>query len=286
MKLYILPFDHRGSFVKIVGSSDIMKIKTYKQLIYSAFKKALKTGISKTDVGILIDETYGKEILLDAKKNGLITCYTLEKSGQKEFQFDRKDWKNRLKLFKPNYVKVLIRYNPVNKELNERQAKKLASLSKYLTNQSIGFLLEVLVPATEQQIKKYGGSYDRDIRPKLVFKTLKELQSAGVNPNIWKLEGLDKIKDMQKIAVQVKKFNQSANIVVLGRGESLKKAQEWIKVGARVKAVVGFAVGRTIFQQPLLDYKSKKLSKNQAIEKISQNYLHFVKLFEKVKLNM
>jgi RpiB/LacA/LacB family sugar-phosphate isomerase len=290
--LYILPFDHRGSFKKIIGvqdpltKKDVQKIKDYKQIIYSAFKKA---KLSKEDAGILVDETYGKGILLSAKKKKIITCYTLEKSGQKEFFFDRKDYRNRLSYFKPSYAKVLLRYNPAgNKAMNKRQAKKLAELTKYLKKVNVGFLLEVLEIPTEKQLKKYKTktNFDHKLRAKLMVKAISELQQAGVDPEIWKLEGLYKKELMQKVADQVTSFNPQARIVVLGRGENEKKAAHWIKEGAKVEAVIGFAVGRTVFKQPLLDYQSKKLNKSQTIDKITHNYLHFVNIFEKEKMKM
>ena len=173
-KLYILPFDHRGSFKKILGvkdplsKKDVKKIKDYKGIIYSAFKKALKKRLDKDNAGILVDETYGKEILLDAKKKGRISCYTLEKSGQEEFFFDRKDYKKRLDYFKPSYAKVLLRYNPAgNKAMNKRQAKGLVGLSKYLRKEKIGFLLEVLEIPTDKQLKKYK-SQKRGLMQKLL----------------------------------------------------------------------------------------------------------------------
>jgi RpiB/LacA/LacB family sugar-phosphate isomerase len=289
-KLYILPFDHRSGFKKILGVKDPLSrketqaIKDYKVMIYSAFKKA---KLNKKNAGILVDETYGKEILLDARKRGIITCYTLEQSGQKEFFFDRKDYKKRLKLFKPKYAKVLLRYNPeANKTLNKRQAEKLAELSKYLKKQKILFLLEVLEIPTEKQLKRYKTktAFDHKKRAKLIVKAISELQKAGVDPDIWKLEGLYKKELMEKVAEQVTGFNLRSRIVVLGRGENEKKAEQWIKTGAKVDAVIGFAVGRTVFKQPLLDYKNKKISKSIAIKRITKNYLHFVDVFEKEKL--
>ena len=287
MKLYILPFDHRGSFKKIVGvdgeltKKDIKKIKNYKNIIYTAFKKA---KINKNDSAILVDETYGKEILLKAKKKSINTCYTLEKSGQEEFFFDRKDYKKRLKYFKPTYAKVLLRYNPQgNKALNKRQAQKLAVLTKYLKKEKVQFLLEVLEIPTDKQLKKYKSKteFDHKLRGKLMVKAISELQQAGVDPEIWKLEGLYKTEMMQNVADQVTQFNSQSKIVVLGRGENEKKAEQWIKAAAKVDAVVGFAVGRTIFKEPLLDYNAKKLNKSQVIDKIKKNYLHFVNIFEK-----
>ena len=292
-KLYVLPFDHRSGFKRILGVKDPLSrketqaIKDYKVMIYSGFKKALKKSSIHESAGILVDETYGKEILLDAKKRGIITCYTLEKSGQKEFFFDRKDYKKRLKLFKPKYAKVLLRYNPeANKTLNKRQAEKLVELSKYLKKQKILFLLEVLEIPTKSQLKRYKTktAFDHKKRSKLIVKAISELQKAGVDPDIWKLEGLYKKELMEKVADQVTTFNPRSKIVVLGRGENEKKAEQWIKTGAKVDAVIGFAVGRTVFKQPLLDYKNKKISKSIAIKKITKNYLHFVDVFEKEKL--
>ena len=285
MKLYLLPFDHRHSFEELINAKDhpskdeVDKIKDYKQMIFLAFKKALQQGVSKRDAGILVDEQYGREILLAARKNQLITCYTLEKSGQQEFHFDKSDWKKKLKFFRPTYAKVLIRYNPVNKALNKRQAKKLKQLGDYLRKVKIKFLLEVLVPATEKQRIS---AYETKLRPILTKMSIKELQKAGVKPDIWKLEGVDKLKDLLSISRQVKEDSE-ARIVILGRGESRAKAEHWLKIGAKVPVVVGFAVGRTVFQQPLMDYQNKKTTKQQTIKAIMNNYLHFVKLFEKVK---
>ena len=274
MRLYLLPFDHRHSFLELAGSPE--KVREYKQIVYSAFKKAVAGGLSKEQAGILVDETYGKEILLDARKKKFITAYALEKSGQKEFMFGRRDYKNRLKLFKPHYAKVLIRYNPDgNTALNKRQTKKLAGLSKYLIQQKIKFLLEVLAPPTEGQKK---ADYDSALRPKLVVKAIRELQLAGVNPDIWKLEGMDNITDLEKIAQIIK---PNSRIIILGRGESRQKAEQWLKIGSKVDKVIGFAIGRTVFQQPLLNYKNKKINKQQAINQIMKNYLHFVNVFER-----
>lgn len=285
--LYLLPFDHHRSFLQLLGlpeplrKKDILKIKEYKQIIYSAFRRAISQGLPKNNAGILVDEAYGKDILLDAKKRGFITAYTLEKSGRQEFMFDRADYKKRLNLFQPTYAKVLIRYNPEgNKEINRRQAGKLALLTAYLQTQHLGFLLEVLVPATELQLRKARSkkNYESQYRPSLMAKAVKELQSAGVNPEIWKLEGVDKRKELEKI---VRLIHPESKVIILGRGESRKKAENWLKVGSQVNRVIGFAVGRTIFQQPLLDHQNKKINKQQAINAIMRNYLHFVKIFER-----
>jgi len=292
-ELYILPFDHRSSFMKIIGAAkppsdeDIEKAKEYKKVIYEAFKKSVEGGVPKESAGILVDEWLGKEILTDAKANGYIFCNSFEKSGQEEFLFERDDWQKQLEEIDPTYAKVLVRYNPeADKEMNARQAARLAELSKYLETKQNKYLFELLVIATDAQLKKAGGNqdkYDQEIRPELMVQAIKEIQEAGNNPDIWKLEGLDSTEKMQAVGDQVKAGNPNAGIIILGRGESAEKAEHWLKMGAKVDNAIGFAVGRTIFKDALSDYSAGKISRDEAVSKISENYTFFVNVWKKVK---
>ena len=226
-ELYILPFDHRGSFMKIVGASspptdeDVSKAREYKKIIYDAFKKSVAEGVPKEKAGILVDEWLGKDILLDSKEQGFICCTPLEKSGQKEFAFDRDDWKQQIEKIDPTYVKVLVRYNPEgDKEGNSRQAGRLKELSEYLGNKENKFMFELLVQGTDEQLDKAGSKdvYDQEIRPDLMVAAIKEIQDAGVNPDLWKLEGLNSAEKMQKVADQVTAGNPDAHIINSWKG--------------------------------------------------------------------
>jgi len=266
--LYILPFDHRGSFMKLIKASapptkkDIQTAKNYKYLIYQAFQKSL-AQVPKKHAAILVDEWLGKEILQDAKKRKIIICNTFEKSGQTEFQFERKDYHKQLQEIKPDYAKLLIRYDPKNKKINLQQTKKLSSFSNFLQKNKTNFLLEIITPHQ---------------KPKTILTAVKQLQKAGVKPDIWKLEGINKSTDMKKISQQV-----NSQIVILGRGGNRKKVSHWLRIAAQFNNVIGFAIGRTIFAQPLKDYHHKKITKLQTINQISKNYIYFVNLFEKLK---
>jgi len=266
--LYILAFDHRSSFLKLIGAktpptkNDLEKARAYKKIIYQAFLNSI-SKISKKEAAILVDEWLGKEILKDAQKRKIIITNTFEKSGQEEFEFERKDWKKQLEKIKPDYVKVLIRYDAKKKEINKRQAKKLAVLNNYLKNKNSKFLLEVVTS---------------DQNHKTIVQAVKELQNKGVHPKVWKLEGMDKVKEMENISKQVR-----SKIVILGRGGNKKEVEQWLKVAAKFDKVIGFAIGRTIFQKPLNNYNKHKISRQVAINKISQNYLYFVRKFEGYK---
>jgi len=290
-ELYILPFDHRNSFTQKImqikdrepTSKELQQERKLKIIIYQAFKKAVSEGIPKNSAGILTDEFLGNEVLKKARKEKYIFCLPVEKSGQEEFHYEHgKNYKQHIKKWNPTYVKVLVRYNPEgDKKLNKRQPKKLAELSRYLKKIGKKFMLEVLVLPTrsEKKIK----NYDQTLRPKLMVKAIKELHASGAYPDIWKIEGLDKTKDMQKVADQINNGDTEARIIILGRGESAKKAEQWLKAGAKVKTAIGFAIGRTIFEKPLEEYISGKISKEQTIEKIKNNYKHFYNFWKKVK---
>src|SRR5271166_2139076 len=93
--LYILPFDHRGSFqVKMFGWKGTLtpeqtaEVAATKQVIYDGFKAAIAAGVPKEKAGILVDEQFGAAILRDAAKNGYSTSCPAEKSGQEEFDFE------------------------------------------------------------------------------------------------------------------------------------------------------------------------------------------------------
>ncbi|MAG16031.1 IolC myo-catabolism protein [Candidatus Woesearchaeota archaeon] len=292
-ELYILPFDHRGSFMKIIAAAsppteeDVAKAKEYKKIIYEALQKSIEGGVPKDKAGILVDEWLGKEILTDAKSKGLITCTPLEKSGQDEFDFDREDWKKQIEEIDPTYVKVLVRYNPEeDKEMNARQAARLVELGNHLKTIGKKYLFELLVPATDGQMEQAGNDkdkYEQELRPDLMVRAIKEIQDAGVDPHVWKLEGLDSTEKMQKVGDQVKAGNAEAGIIILGRGESAEKAEHWLRMGAKVDNAVGFAVGRTVFKDALSEYAAGTMTREQARDKISENYSFFVSVWQKVK---
>jgi myo-inositol catabolism protein IolC len=206
--LYILPFDHRGSFqTKMFGwkgtltSEQIAEIAGAKQVIYDGFKAALAAGVPKEKSGILVDELFGDAILRDAAKRGYSTACPAEKSGQDEFEFEYgADFARHIEAFHPTFCKVLVRYNPEgDKALNQRQADRLRTLAQYLKARGLSkFMFELLVPPEAAELEELSGNkkaYDRQMRPRLMVQAIHELQEAGVEADVWKIEGLDSEQD-------------------------------------------------------------------------------------------
>jgi myo-inositol catabolism protein IolC len=293
-KMLILAFDHRGSFKeKLFGiknrqptSEEKRQIEDYKKIIFAGFCSALKTDVPRKTAGLLVDEEFGASILREAKRNGLTFAMPVEKSGQEEFDFEYgEDYARHIEEFDPTFVKVLVRYNPAGDAVaNQRQLKRLKKLSDYLRQTEKPFLFELIVPPTPIQLAESGGSkenFDQAIRPKLMVKSIKAIQIAGIEPAVWKLEGVDKPEDAKAVVAQVQSHGRKAGVITLGRGASKEQVQKWLAVGAKIPGIIGFAVGRTIFWQPLTEYKAGQINRNAAIEKIAQNYAEFSELWLK-----
>jgi myo-inositol catabolism protein IolC len=295
--LYIQPFDHRGSFqTKLFGwkgkltEAQTAEIAASKQVIYDGFKAAIAGGVPKEKAGILVDEQFGQAILRDAAANGYTTACPAEKSGQDEFDFEYgEEFAKHIKDFDPTFCKVLVRYNPEGEEaLNRRQSARLRQLSEYLHDKGRSmFMFELLVPAEKAQLDRLKGdkkAYDLELRPGLMTRVIEELQDAGVEADVWKIEGLDRREDCEKIVAVAHRNNRDkVGCIILGRGENDEKVHQWLATAASVPGFIGFAVGRTVFWEPLVSLRDKKTTREEAVAEIARRYRKFVDVFEKAK---
>jgi myo-inositol catabolism protein IolC len=292
--LYILPFDHRGSFqTKLFGWSGALtmeqtaQIAASKRVIYDGFKAALQSGVPEQKAGILVDEQFGAAILHNARANGYTTACPAEKSGQDEFDFEYgEDFAKHIETFQPTFCKVLVRYNPEgDRALNTRQAARLRRLSEYLHSKSRSlFMFELLVPAEKMQLVQLKGdkkAYDLELRPRLMVETIEELQKAGVEPDVWKIEGLDTRKDCERVVAAARRGGRGkVGCIILGRGEDDQKVREWLATASGVPGFIGFAVGRTSFWDALVSWRAKKITREEAVNEIVRRYREFVSIFE------
>lgn len=294
-KLYILAFDHRGSFQKnmfgIEGDptpEDTEAIADSKRLIFEGMIEAVGRGAEAGATGVLVDEQFGSNIPERAREHGLSLSMPVEKSGQNEFDFEYGDgWPEHIAKFQLDFSKVLVRYNPEDPDeaMNARQRDRLKALADWLHAHDRRFLFELLVPGTEAQLASVGGDADRfdaELRPELMRRTIEEFQDAGVEVDVWKIEGVDDGADADRIAVQARKGEGRENVtcVLLGRGASTEKVEHWLREAAPVQGFVGFAIGRSIWWDALKGYLDKSLSRDQAATLIADNYLHFVEVYE------
>ncbi|MCS7235236.1 MAG: DUF2090 domain-containing protein [Armatimonadota bacterium] len=289
--LYILAFDHRGSFLKLAGirgeptAEEAARIRDAKQVIYEGFLRALDAGAPRDAAGVLVDEQFGAEVARDARRRGVIFAMPVERSGQDEFDFEYGEaFGEHIEAFDPTFAKVLVRYNPQgDRDLNARQAGRLRRLSGWLHGRGRKFLFELLVPPTAQQLQAVGGDegrYDREVRPHLMVDAIRQLQEAGVEPDVWKIEGLDLRADCERISAQVRSGGrEGVACVVLGRGADEAAVVRWVQAAAGVPGYVGFAIGRTIWWDGVKGHLEGRLSREQAAEAVKANYLRMIEVY-------
>lgn len=254
--LFILAFDHQSSFER-AGFEHISDIKN---IIYEAFKKSLDVVQNSA---ILVDEKYADSILKDAKESGYTVALKIEKSGQKDFIFEYgDDFSTHIEKYNPDFAKVVIKVSEGVSDLTKNNLKKL---SDYCHSRGTKFLLELISD----------GNLD------LILKTIEGLQNRNIEPDVWKIEGMENDLDYTSIVNEVKRNGrENVSIVILGRGEGKEVVEKWIKIGSKISGVIGFAIGRTIFWEPLVEFNSGRINREQAIEEISRNYIHFYNLFK------
>jgi myo-inositol catabolism protein IolC len=295
--LYILAFDHRGSFQKkffgIEGEPDAEQtgiIADAKHLIFEGMLQAVAAGTDPATAGVLVDEQFGSTIPAEARERGLKLAMPAERSGQPLFDFEYgDDFGEHIERFDPDFTKVLVRYNPdADAEGNREQLQKLRRLSDWLKQRDRKFLFELLVPAEESQLAAVGGDEDRyeaELRPQLMARAIAEIQDAGIEVDIWKIEGVEDRADDEMIVAQARTGGrEGVSCVVLGRGADDAKVDHWLTQAAPVDGFIGFAIGRSIWWDPLKAYVDGKIERAEGARRIAENYMRFIRVYERAKV--
>ena len=283
--LYLLAFDHRDSFEKgLFGtkepvSADVRAgIVDAKELIFEAHLEVVKEGrVPASAAGVLVDEEFGYSVARKAKAEGAPLAMPVERSGQDEFQFEYgEDYAEHIEAFDATFVKVLVRYNPEGDvELNERQAQRLARLSRWLRKHDRKLLFELLVPPTTEQLDRCedAATYDNELRPSLLIEAIRSLQTADVEPDVWKIEGLDRAEDCKRAVTQARHGGRDRVVcIILGRGADEAKVLHWLQVAAPVTGFDGLAVGRTVWYDALQGFLAGQVSREDAVHQIAGRY--------------
>ena len=294
--LYILAFDHRGSFQKkffgIEGEPDAEQtaiIADAKHLIFEGVVQALAAGADPSVTGVLVDEQFGSTVPAEARERGIKLAMPAERSGQNMFDFQYGDeFGEHIERFDPDFTKVLVRYNPDgDAQENRVQLEKLKRLSDWLTAHERKFLFELLAPAEPAQLQAVGGDserYDAELRPELMRRAMAEIQDAGIEVDIWKIEGVDERSDCEMLVAQARSGGRDGvTCVVLGRGADDAKVDHWLTQAAPVEGFIGFAIGRSIWWDPLKAYVDGKIERSAGARKIAENFLRFVAVYERAK---
>lgn len=270
MGLFVLAFDHRATFAKGLLSfpyprltaAQKKKVTALKQIVFDGFCHARDDVRVRRELAILIDEEFGAPVIRAAKRGGIPFAISTERSGQELFEFEYKSrFSAHLKKIRPTYAKALVRYDVRRKKDNALQRAQLKILSGFCKKSRMGLVLEILLTGRGPQLKQ-------------LEQTIKEMIAASIRPTVWKLEGLP----TRAAWKEVRKLTR-APIIVLGRGEEEIRVEKLVEIAAQSGVTQGFAIGRTIFFEPLVAYLKKRIDRERAVREIAKNFIHFIELW-------
>jgi myo-inositol catabolism protein IolC len=286
--LFILAMDHRGSFGSTLFDvkdenptpEQSHRMSRAKELIYAGLSRSID-HLPAGRAGVLVDEQYGAAVIQSAQHDPVVLAVPIEASGEEWFTLQwGAEWLEHVQAIKPAYAKVLVRDNPsLRAELRQDQLGRLSAVSEALHEAGVPLLYELLVPATEDQLAAAGEDpdrYDRETRPGLVAQVIADNQVAGVEPTLWKIEGLETVEAAQQVAAQARAGGRDTDLIVLGRDAPAQRLYRWLSVAAQVEAFVGFAIGRSIWEDAIRSWTSGA-DDDQTIQRISDTYLDFTR---------
>lgn len=292
--LYILAFDQRSSLIKAlfdkqnITSAEKKLVGNYKRLIFDGFLNVWKNfdEQERKKLAVLVDEEFGSAVIKSAKRKKISFALSQEKSGKQTVAFEYgSHFGEKIKKIRPDFVKILVRYNARDKEENKKQLKKLKEMSVWCLKNNYIFLVELLVPANERDLLMARGKlriFDERLRPQLACRAIVEFYDAGIFPDIWKIEALSSKAQWQELLpiIYNSQKGENVSVIMLGRNASVAQVKKWMAVCPRPQ-VSGFAIGRTIWLRAILDLHKKKINRKQAVKQIARNYFEFIKLWEK-----
>ncbi|WP_395805705.1 2-deoxy-5-keto-D-gluconate 6-phosphate aldolase domain-containing protein [Archangium minus] len=295
--LYLLAFDERHSFENaLLGLSgpptpdEAEAIRHMKTLIYTGFRLALRRGVKHDGTGILVDGQYGNNVARQALEEGILLAMAAEKNGQEELDLGEGACVGpHIETFDPAFTQARVRYNPEDEqEINARRTERLALLTEWLQAHGRRFLLELRVPATQAQLEALGGDedrYDHELRPSLVVRAMSELQAGGVEPDIWMLESLDRTEDCLRVALQAREGGREhVSCIILDHHADWEGLERCLRVAAPIPGFIGFALGRTLWWEPLQALHQRQLTAAEAAQRICDNYQRALLLWNEALL--
>ena len=295
--LLILAMDHRDSLLRdLYGidsaptSDQIALISAHKGLIFDGLLRAIEGGVDASRVGVLVDERYGAAVAVRAKDARIDLAMPIERSGEPLFMleygtFGDGEWLRHVQQFAPEQVKVLVRDNPQGSFNRMLQFDRLITVSNALRTSGRTFMIELLVPATAAQLESVGSDalrYDSELRAGLTVQVIEEMQAEGIEPDIWKIEGLETVEDARAVVASAQGDGRSAvNCIVLGRDASREQVDRWLSIASAVDGFRGFAIGRSIWEKPLAEYLAGTASEQELVRRVAESYTYFVQAWHR-----
>jgi myo-inositol catabolism protein IolC len=290
--LFFLVFDHRRSFRQLMGVGDDPsaaeheRLEDAKHLVWEGFLQAAeRTTIPRSRLGVLVDEELGAEVARAAVDAEVQLAMPVERAGRRLLELEHdEEWARHLDAFDPGMGKALVRWNPGDDAENKRaQAQLLSRVGAWLHQTGRRLVIELLVPATDDDLARVDGDHDRydtERRPELTRRAIREIRDLGVEPDIWQVEGVDEPADAEALSAMIRDEGHDGEIaLVLGNLEDEHRLEHRLRTTGSLPGVAGLAVGRPVWEQHLVAYERGEVDRDGAAERIGAAFAHFIDVY-------
>ena len=258
--LYVLAMDHRTQFEDLARELgvDEARIEGFKAL---GLKAVDQLDQGDTAFGLLLDGRFGQDGLAAASDHPYWIGRPIEQPGSRPLEFEGgadvgatlREWPLR------QTVKCLVLHHPdEDPELKARQDRQLKRLSAACRATRHELLLEVIA------------GRDRAVDAQTVARAMTQIYALGVRPDWWKLEPSADPAAWAAISETIESHDPLCRgVVLLGQSAQEEALAAAFRAAASFDIVKGFAVGRTIFQEPARLWLTGAIDDAEAVDRLA-----------------
>lgn len=289
--LFMLAFDHREVLRELMGRDNEdpavqqARFEAGKDLVLEALLHAVEGSVPLPHAGFLVDEEYGAAAARRAKREGVVLAMPVEASRSEilEFQYGM-GFPQHVEAFDPDIIKLLVFHNPDDPSRRRQiQTERMREISDWAQDHGYPLMLEILIRPTKEQLQAVNGSMARfwaELHPELLMCSVAQFQDAGIEPRLWKVESLPSTEAYRVIAQQCRAGGRtSVGCLILGNGADIGHVEQWISEASMVDGFVGFAVGRSVWLEPLRGYYAGELTQSETMATIEDSSTRLVRAF-------
>ncbi|MEN2741639.1 DUF2090 domain-containing protein [Microbacterium sp. X-17] len=277
-------FDHAAEFHEAASGGlsepgqSVAQTTRAKELVFEGIRQAVDAGVPREHAAVLLDDKYAQGLMSRAREAGIAFSIPVDSpTGHVVLQ---PGWQDILLRNQPDWAKPLLFLNVEGDAIdNHRQLESTLVLQRWLQEHGGQLLVEILIPPEPAQLDRVGGDLSRyrlELIPDLVVAAMESVQQAGIRPNLWKVEAAASVDGARKIGQAA--VASGVDCLILGSGESLETVGDWLAVGKTIPGYRGFAVGRTIWQEPVETWAHDK-DDEQLRSEVARRYTYLATAF-------
>ena len=261
--VHVLAIDHRWQMEEMfdIAGIDRSQIAALKALLFSAFERVAAT---RADVGILLDDQYGADLLNQASRRGLWIARALDVPLSRPVAFSSGDDVARaLGDWQPDQIAKLMVYAHPHDPADVAHAQwgRMVQLATAALAAKRSYLIEFQSPV--------GVEPGVDYLPRMIA----DAYARGVAPDWWKLPPIADAQQWADAAAIIRACDPTCRgMLVLGQTAEPGALAAALGAAAAEPLVRGFAIGRAIFADASSQWLRDEIDDKTLIDEVADRF--------------